>query len=338
MAGLTLMGNVFLYIVNLLVPALTLHVLYLGVVLLLPLSSLFLICWDAPQHVTSPVRAGFPVKLMLVLCLVIFGLYVNGGLLYNTVYPAFQNHRRINIMYENVPYLAMLLLIMALGDKRSRRFSPYLGVTLLGMGFVVFGFLKTSLPSYFLTEGLVLAAFAVLDVFVWTLLADIGQLHGHSFRVFGFGLATNVFAIFVGGLLGAQLGGRAPDFPLLTGLLASGAICATVMWLPVMHACALEDFAESAPETRMPSPAEPASSWLSNSFPNATALTDRETEIVALIVGGDSNSAVARKLFISENTVKVHIKNINRKLGISNRNELLVTLMKQQNKAKEEKA
>jgi DNA-binding NarL/FixJ family response regulator len=52
-------------------------------------------------------------------------------------------------------------------------------------------------------------------------------------------------------------------------------------------------------------------------------LTDRESEIVPLIVEGLSNEAIASRLFISPHTVKNHVTSIFRKSGATNRFELL---------------
>lgn len=49
------------------------------------------------------------------------------------------------------------------------------------------------------------------------------------------------------------------------------------------------------------------------------ALTGRERDILRLVAGGDTNIQVARRLVVSEGTVKWHIKNILRKLGAPNR-------------------
>ncbi len=51
-------------------------------------------------------------------------------------------------------------------------------------------------------------------------------------------------------------------------------------------------------------------------------LTKRETEIVELIGCGYSNADIGKMLFISEDTVKTHAKNIYRKLGVRSRYEL----------------
>jgi DNA-binding NarL/FixJ family response regulator len=50
-------------------------------------------------------------------------------------------------------------------------------------------------------------------------------------------------------------------------------------------------------------------------------LTKREQEILRLVSEGKSNGEVARKLWVTEQTVKFHLSNIYRKLGVTNRTE-----------------
>lgn len=54
------------------------------------------------------------------------------------------------------------------------------------------------------------------------------------------------------------------------------------------------------------------------------ALTKREMEILKLIARGMSNSEISAKLFISEHTVKTHIGNLLRKLGLSDRVQVVL--------------
>ncbi len=48
-------------------------------------------------------------------------------------------------------------------------------------------------------------------------------------------------------------------------------------------------------------------------------LTQRESEVLSLLVSGLSNRAIAMKLVVSEETVKTHSRGIYRKLGVSDR-------------------
>lgn len=51
------------------------------------------------------------------------------------------------------------------------------------------------------------------------------------------------------------------------------------------------------------------------------ALTEREVEVLGQIAGGNRNRDIAERLFITEETVKVHIKHIMEKLGASDRTQ-----------------
>ena len=55
-------------------------------------------------------------------------------------------------------------------------------------------------------------------------------------------------------------------------------------------------------------------------------LSLREVEVLNLIREGASNGEISAKLFISENTVKFHVRNILKKTGCSNRTELITVL------------
>lgn len=52
-------------------------------------------------------------------------------------------------------------------------------------------------------------------------------------------------------------------------------------------------------------------------------LTDRETEVLKLVVTGKSNKEIAKMLFISDKTVSVHRSNIMAKLNVHNSFELI---------------
>ena len=57
-------------------------------------------------------------------------------------------------------------------------------------------------------------------------------------------------------------------------------------------------------------------------------LTDRELEVLVLLAEGLTNQQSAAKLAISQSTLKYHMNNINRKLGVQTRSEALVLAAK----------
>ncbi|MBI2351900.1 MAG: response regulator transcription factor, partial [Deltaproteobacteria bacterium] len=54
----------------------------------------------------------------------------------------------------------------------------------------------------------------------------------------------------------------------------------------------------------------------------AQRLTPREIEIVKQVAAGLRNTEIAKRLFISEGTVKMHLHNIYQKLGVDSRTKL----------------
>ncbi len=93
----------------------------------------------------------------------------------------------------------------------------------------------------------------------------------------------------------------------------------------VKHAAA-DDFAVAVRQTFAPtiylaptdSPAAPAETIATA---QRSPLTKREAEILRLTADGRSNSQLAKMLWVTEPTVKFHLSNVYRKLGVTNRTE-----------------
>lgn len=79
--------------------------------------------------------------------------------------------------------------------------------------------------------------------------------------------------------------------------------------------------AETAVVARAPEPASASAScpWLDK-------LTPRQREVLALLGQGRPNKVIAQRLAMCESTVKVHVRQIMRKLGASNRTEVALKL------------
>jgi two-component system nitrate/nitrite response regulator NarL len=66
---------------------------------------------------------------------------------------------------------------------------------------------------------------------------------------------------------------------------------------------------------------------LTGATPDASlrkGLSTREVEVLRRLVAGDSNKLIANRLGISEATIKVHLKSLLRKLGVSNRTQAAI--------------
>jgi DNA-binding NarL/FixJ family response regulator len=57
-----------------------------------------------------------------------------------------------------------------------------------------------------------------------------------------------------------------------------------------------------------------------------TALSDRQQQVATLVCDGLSNKIIARKLGLTEGTVKVHLHLVYKKLGVRSRAHLLIRI------------
>ncbi len=57
-------------------------------------------------------------------------------------------------------------------------------------------------------------------------------------------------------------------------------------------------------------------------------LTNREKQVFDLLVLNNSTKEIARKLLISEKTVRNHISNVIQKLGVNGRSQAIVELLR----------
>lgn len=61
----------------------------------------------------------------------------------------------------------------------------------------------------------------------------------------------------------------------------------------------------------------------------AIALSHREREVLSLVAEGLNNRSIAERLYISENTVKNHVRNIHEKLGVHSRIEAVIRAVRE---------
>jgi two-component system, NarL family, response regulator LiaR len=60
----------------------------------------------------------------------------------------------------------------------------------------------------------------------------------------------------------------------------------------------------------------------------ALDLTAREREVLALMVDGLSNQAIAKRLVVGASTIKFHVSNVLSKLGVTTRTEAVALALK----------
>ena len=74
---------------------------------------------------------------------------------------------------------------------------------------------------------------------------------------------------------------------------------------------------------------EPAQVSSGNKAKNTYGLTDREIEVLALIVEGQNNEQIAKNLVITLSTAKAHVHSILQKLYVENRTQATIQAVKE---------
>lgn len=269
------------------------------------------------------------VRPLAFLCLFIVVITINSGLMYQVLNPAFAHHQWLVSWYWAVPYIVALYIMKNLPGKTNRTYILYVAIAMIGFAFIAFMVLDRSAPSYLLVNTLMLGACGVYDLFWWSILGEMLDLDKNPAKILGVGLSANVLGVLLGGLIGNAV--AAPGVPShISSVLALTVVCATLIILPPLHkylSALLKNHAYLTVLSEM-SPAE--QSRTAESFALLGRLTERESEIAALLLKGKTYRMIAGELYLSENTVKTHIKNIYSKFHVQNRTQLINLMLEQQ--------
>jgi len=296
---------------------------------ILMLAGSFLIFLRMPEDEQTSVSLGSPegvpaqnpIQPLVFLCVFIMVITINSGLMYQVINPAFAHHTFLVSWYWAVPYIAALFIVRNLPGRTNRTYILYVAIAMIGLSFVSFMTLDRSASSYLVVNTLMLGACGVYDLFWWSILAEMLDLYDNPARIFGIGLSCNVLGILIGGILGNEITSGAHLFD--PSVLALVIVFIILIILPLLHkrlSMLLEDHVFLTTFSEMPA-AEQTKKI--HSFTVMGHLTERESEIAALLLQGRTYKMIAEELHLSENTVKTHIKNIYSKYGIKSKTELI---------------
>ncbi|HOG63327.1 MAG TPA: helix-turn-helix transcriptional regulator, partial [Sedimentibacter sp.] len=147
--------------------------------------------------------------------------------------------------------------------------------------------------------------------------------------LFGIGLSSNVLGVLCGGFIGVFVTSIGlPDAEV--AVIALTMVCITLVMLPPLNnqlVLLLKNHAYLAVYDNM---SRSQQTDIIRYAKTLDPLTVREEEVLQLILTGKSNREIAELLFISENTVKTHARNIFSKYDVGSRAELISTLLKNQ--------
>lgn len=268
-------------------------------------------------------------KPLSCLCLFMFVITINSGLMYQVMLPAFAQHERQISWYWAVPYIVAVYVMRNLPRKTNRAYILYIAAAMIGFSFIAFMLLDRSAGSYVLVNTLMLGACGVYDLFWWSILGEMLDLDKNAAKILGIGLSANVLGVLAGGMIGKFLSSKGSP-SLNSSMLALGIVCVILIILPPLHKQLAALLKNHAYLTVLSEMAPVEEKQIINPCLLMGQLTERESEIAALLAKGKTYRMISAELHLSENTVKTHIKNIYAKLNIRSRTELVSLMLEQQ--------
>ncbi len=306
--------------------SLSMFCLVIGIVFIwmLPTESVY----QQDKTLKNKTQEGIKNPLLL-LCLFVFIITINSGLMYQVINPAFEHLTGLVSWYWAVPYIVALAIMRNLPMKAKRSRILYIGMAMIMGAFISFMLLRRNPADYLIVDTLMLGACGIFDLFWWSILGEMLDYSDNSAQTFGIGLSANVFGVLCGGVLGmAVTSVRLPGAEV--AVIALTVVCVTLVILPPLNrqlVLLLKSHAYLAAYDNM---SQSQQSDIVRQIKTLDPLTVREQEVLQLILSGKSNREIGRDLFISENTVKTHVRNIFSKYDVVSRAELISTLLKNQ--------
>lgn len=266
---------------------------------------------------------------LILLCLFVFIITINSGLMYEVINPAFEHLTRLVSWYWAVPYIVALAIMRNLPMKAKRSRILYMGMAMIIGAFISFMLLGRNTSDYLIVDTLMLGACGIFDLFWWSILGEMLDYSDNPAYTFGIGLSTNVFGVLCGGVLGMTL--TSIGLPSAeVAVIALTVVCLTLVMLPPLNRQLVLLLKNHTYLTAYDNMNQSRQRDIVCQIKTLDPLTPREQEVLQLILSGKSNREIAGALFISESTVKTHVRNIFSKYDVGSRAELISTLLKNQ--------
>lgn len=267
-------------------------------------------------------------KAVILLCLFIAVLTINSGLMYVVINPAFQHLTKLVSWYWAVPYLVVLVVMRRLPREFKLSKMLYAGMAMMVSAFIAIMLLGRNSWDYLVVDTLLLGACGIFDLFWWSILGDILDYTDNPSLIFGVGLSANVLGVLAGGLIGTA----AKSTQVLTAeitVMGLTVVCITLAMLPVLNRHLVNLLKTHQYLIAYDIMDQNQQSAILYQAAALEPLTSREQEVLQELLLGKSNREIAAALYITENTVKTHAKNIYSKYDVHSRAELISTILKE---------
>jgi DNA-binding CsgD family transcriptional regulator len=322
-ADVLIYSNIIMIIIN----VITVHTtafLGLGLAIITLLGALFgTFRLEATSNYKELPKTIEPISGPLIfLCVFILVITINSGLMYQVFNPAFAHFELLTSYYWAVPYIAALMILRNMSGKINIAYIFYIAMAMIGLAYILFMWLDRSVISYLLIDTFMLGAFGVCDLFWWSILGSFLDYSDNPAQVLGIGLSMNVLGIFIGGYMGNVIISLENPY-FYTSVIALFIIFLVLIMFPILNNQLIRLLKSHVFLVNFSNMKESEQEETLRRFKESKQLTEKEIDIVKLLLQGYTYKAISENSFISENTVKFHVKNIYQKLNINSKMDLV---------------
>lgn len=223
----------------------------------------------------------------------------------------------VSTLQEFIMVAIMLgvLIVWTTTRKKSPSIEAIYKVVSFSVVVAFLVFFIDSRHNVVITYSIVMGCYECFWIAIWVAMVDFVRVAGvSSVRIFIVGRGSAAWGLLVGCLAGI----------LLESSDGYGVLFVCVLLVAAMVLLVGQKLPFSIPENES-TDAIPAAATTTtiDQFIKTYGLTEREGDVSRYLVQGYNAASIARKLIVSDNTVKTHIKNVYRKTGVSSQQELL---------------
>lgn len=302
------LGNLVLYLINIMVKLgfETYAMNSLLVVLSLSLLASNFLTFEKSYDYAFDTSKNIK-KLIILIAAILFLINVNDGLSSKLIEPLFMEIEEHIIFYKRIPYIMAIIILVVFSDKLSHLSSFYIAIFLLGMSNVALMVLGINELGFYVNETMLQWGLGIGDLFIWTVVGHVGHLYGRPYKITSFALISLLTSVFLGRILGIIFS-SSPDGGLYTIAVSFTTVFVTILIIPNLFDTIDREVVKIKEENKFEK--------------KVNTLTEREIEIYNLLIKGKKNHEIAEELYITDNTLKTHLRNIYKKLNVAGKKEL----------------
>lgn len=263
-------------------------------------------------------------RTLIVFAILVFFL---SGYPYRDIFPVHAQYPVYLSWFILLPYIIVGVFLGRWSDKYSHHYLAFVALLLLGIAFAISTLLQFFPNLVFAVEFFILSGNVCGNLYYWIALASSESVESAPLT-FATGISFELLIFIASFIVSPYIPNSFASSQPFLGTIGIILIFVGIGILIFMnYGYNLPNFSKKEEDSDIAIagimlPAAATKEMIEVILIDRFNLTDREFEVIYLVIMGYSNTQIAAILYISTSTVKFHIGNALRKIGASNRHDM----------------